>query len=204
MAFSYLATFIDDFENMNLEVVRRRTHREKEMVLKLIKSRFNSPLTSSVGRLFDAVSALLGVCERSTYEGQAAMELEMALEGSSEDCYPFSYVHNECVVVDPAPLIREILSDLKGHVPVGTISLRFHNSMVAMIADVCGKLRERFKINRVALSGGCFQNTYLLSRSIEQLEKVGFEIFYHKKVPPNDGGISLGQALVANECLIRK
>ena len=202
MALSYLATFIDGFEALDLEVVRKRTDKEKEVVLKLIRSRFNSPLTSSMGRLFDAVSALLGICERSTYEGQAAIELEMALEEDTEDCYPFLY-HDEddCYTINPAPVIKEICADLKATKPIGYISTTFHNSIIAMIVETCSRLRDAFSINRVALSGGCFQNTYLLSRSIERLAGEGFEVFYHQQIPPNDGGLALGQALIANEQL---
>jgi hydrogenase maturation protein HypF len=202
MTLSYLATFMDGCEDLDLDVMKKRTDKEKEMVLKLIKSRFNSPLTSSMGRFFDAVSALLNICEHSTYEGQAAMELEMALEGETEDSYPLLY-HNEngCLTISPEPLIREICSDIRKAKPIGYISTTFHNSIVGMIIETCSKLRDAFSINRVALSGGCFQNTYLLSRSIERLTSEGFEVFRHQKVPPNDGGLALGQALIANEKL---
>jgi hydrogenase maturation protein HypF len=200
MTLSYLATFMDGCEHLDLEVMKKKTDKEKEMVLKLIKSGFNSPLTSSMGRLFDAVSALLNICEHSTYEGQAAMELEMVLEGGTEDFYPLLF-HNEngCLTISPEPLIREICSDIKAAKSIGYISTTFHNSIVGMIIETCSKLRDAFSINRVALSGGCFQNTYLLSRSIEQLIGEGFEVFCHQKVPPNDGGLALGQALIANE-----
>ncbi len=202
MALSYLTTYVNNFQELALDIFQKRTPREKEMVVKLIHSRFNSPLTSSMGRLFDAVSALLGICEHSTYEGQAAIELEMSLKGGSQDCYPFLYhQEDDCYTINPEPLIREICSDLKAAKPIGNISTAFHNSIVRMIIETCNKLRDAFKINRVALSGGCFQNAYLLSRTIEKLIGEGFEPFYHKRVPPNDGGLALGQALIANEKL---
>ena len=202
MTLSYLATFMDGVENLNLAVVKKRTDKEKEMVLKLIKAGFNSPLTSSMGRLFDAVSSLLGICDQSTYEGQAAMELEMVMEKETRECYPLSYQdENGCLTISPEPLIREICSDLKTGKPAGYISGKFHNSIITMLVETCIRLRDAWKLSRVALSGGCFQNTYLLSRSIEMLINEGFEVFYHQKVPPNDGGIALGQALIANECL---
>ena len=170
MTLSYLATFMDGFEDLDLEVVRQRTDREKEIVLKLIKSGFNSPLTSSMGRLFDAVSALIGICDQSTYEGQAAMELEMALEGETSDCYPFLYHHeNDCCTISPEPVIRGICSDLQAGKPAGYISVKFHNSIITMLVETCTRLRDELKLNRIALSGGCFQNTYLLSGSIERL-----------------------------------
>jgi hydrogenase maturation protein HypF len=202
MTLSYLATFVDGFDDLNLDVVSKRSDKEKEMVLKLIKSGFNSPLTSSMGRLFDSVSALLGICDQSTYEGQAAMELEMVLERETGDCYPLSYQdQNDCVIISPAPLIRKICSDLKTGKPAGYISGKFHNSIISMLVETCIRFRDAWKLNRIALSGGCFQNTYLLSRSIEMLTGEGFEVFYHQKVPPNDGGLALGQALIANERL---
>ena len=202
MALSYLATFVDEFKDLNLDVVSKRTDEEKEMVLKLVKSGFNSPLTSSMGRLFDAVSALLGICDQSTYEGQAAMELEMALNERTGDSYSFFY-HNEngYLTINPEPLIRGICSDLNAGKQTGYISARFHNSIITMLVETCIKLRDVWKLNRIALSGGCFQNTYLLSRSIEGLTGEGFEVFFHQMVPPNDGGLALGQALIANEHL---
>ncbi len=202
MALSYLATFADGFEDLDLEVLRKRGSREKEIVLKLITSHFNSPLTSSMGRLFDSASALLGICEQSTYEGQAAMELEMALEGDTDDHYPFDCQEESgSYSISPAPLIRGMLLDLKKNEPAGAISLKFHNSIVTMLTDMCSKLREEWNSNRVALSGGCFQNTYLLTQSIARLTRAGFDVLYHQKVPPNDGGIALGQAVIANERL---
>jgi len=202
MALSYLATFADGLEKLNLEVLRKRDPQEKEIVLKLITSRFNSPLTSSMGRLFDATSALLGICEQSTYEGQAAMELEMALEGNTEDHYPFDFQQESgSYSISPAPLIRGMLLDLKENRSAGYISAKFHNSIVTMLTGMCSRLREEWNSNRVALSGGCFQNTYLLTQSIARLTRAGFEVLYHQKVPPNDGGIALGQAVIANERL---
>jgi len=203
MALSYLATFLgSEIEELDLEIVRKRSDKEMDIVLKLIRSRFNSPLTSSMGRLFDGVSALLGICERSTYEGQAAMELEWAITGEAEEVYPFLYQQKEgCQVVNPAPLIKGILCDLEDNRSPGYISSKFHNSIVIMILKVCCSLRKAWGLNRIALSGGCFQNTYLLSKSIEKLVVEGFKVFFHQRVPPNDGGLALGQALIANEIL---
>ncbi|MBN1548209.1 MAG: carbamoyltransferase HypF [Syntrophaceae bacterium] len=202
MALSYLATFMDGFEDLDLDVVNKRTVKEKEIVLKLIRSGFNSPLTSSMGRLFDAVSALLGICETSTYEGQAAMELEMAKEGDTEDHYPFLYQQErECQTINPSPLLKSLILDLKEGRSSGYISSKFHNSIVTMVVNTCSALRDQLGLNNVALSGGCFQNIYLLSESINRLKEKGFEVFHHRKVPANDGGIALGQALIANERL---
>jgi len=203
MALSYLATFSDiEIENDKLDLFNKRTPKEKAIVLKLVRSSFNSPLTSSMGRLFDAVSAMLAICEKSTYEGQAAMELEMAMEGNIEEYYSFLYQQEEGYwTINPSPLIKGIISDLKESKSSGYISSKFHNSIVTMIVDICSTVRDDSRINKVALSGGCFQNIYLLSESINRLTNKGFEVFHHRKVPTNDGGISLGQALVANERL---
>lgn len=203
MTLSYLATFMgSEIEELDLEVLNKRTVKEKEIVLKLVRSQFNSPLTSSMGRLFDAVSALLGICEKSTYEGQAAMELEMAMNGDTDEYYPFSYQQEEeCNIINPSPLVKGILLDLKEDKSLGHFSSKFHNSIINMIVEVCCSLRDKWGLNRAALSGGCFQNTYLLSKSITKLTSAGFEVFFHQEVPPNDGGLALGQALIANKIL---
>jgi hydrogenase maturation protein HypF len=203
MTLSYLATFLgSECEGLDLEVLTKRTIKERKIVLKQIRAQFNAPLTSSMGRLFDAVSALLGICEKSTYEGQAAMELEWAMKEDTDAYYAFLYQQEEerCSI-NPSPLLRGILSDLKEDKPLGYISTKFHNSIVTMIVKVCCSLRDKWKLNRVALSGGCFQNTYLLSKSITGLTHAGFDVLFHQKVPPNDGGLALGQALIANKIL---
>jgi hydrogenase maturation protein HypF len=200
MALSYLATFLGDRGHENPETIRKQSSHDREMVLKLIRTGFNSPPTSSMGRLFDAVSALLGVCGESTYEGQAAMELEMAMDTGTEEEYDFIYQEQEeSYLINPSPLLQGICDDLKDGKPAGHISTKFHNSIAAMIEAVCLRLKEKYKLDRVALSGGCFQNAYLLSRSIGILKGAGFAALHHRLVPPNDGGIALGQALIANE-----
>jgi hydrogenase maturation protein HypF len=157
-----------------------------------------------MGRLFDAVSALLGVCEESTYEGQAAMELEMAVDNGTQDHYNFLYQEQEgSCSINPSPLLKGICADTKAGKPVGYISTKFHNSIAAMIVAVCRRLKERYRLDRVALSGGCFQNGYLLSQSISGLRQAEFSVLHHQSIPPNDGGIALGQALIANERIMK-
>jgi hydrogenase maturation protein HypF len=203
MALSCLVTFCGDCGYHDLEMIGKQSARDKELVLKLIRSGFNSPLTSSMGRLFDAVSALLGVCEESTYEGQAAMELEMAVDKGTEAYYDFLYQQQEgSCSINPSPLLKGMCADIKAGKPTGYISAKFHNSIAAMIVAVCCRLKERYGLDKVALSGGCFQNGYLLSRSISGLRRAGFTVLHHQNVPPNDGGIALGQALIANEHFI--
>ena len=163
-----------------------------------IQSRLGSPLTSSMGRLFDAVSALLGVCREATYEAQAAIELEMLADETVTDSYPWPIPRGRYpIAIDSAPLFEAILADLSAGVPTPVISARFHNSVAAMVAEVCSVIRQRERLNRVALSGGVFQNLYLLKRTLHHLRERSFELHIHHQVPTNDGCIALGQAVVA-------
>ncbi len=171
---------------------------ELALVRRLMAAEVNSPLTSSCGRLFDAISALVGVRGVVNYEGQAAIELEMLAAEGVDDAYPWRLLRRTPMVIDPAPLVRGVVADLLAGVEVGVISARFHNTIAAIVATVCSAARQRTGVGRVALSGGCFQNVYLLGRTIDALEREGFEVLTHHLVPANDGGIALGQAVVAN------
>jgi hydrogenase maturation protein HypF len=177
---------------------------ELALVRRLIATGVNSPPTSSCGRLFDAISALAGVRGVVNYEGQAAIELEMLAAEGVDDAYDWRLLRRTPMVVDPAPLLRGVVADLQGGVDVGVISARFHNTIAAIVADVCSAARQKTGVGRVALSGGCFQNVYLLGRTIDALEREGFEVLIHHLVPANDGGIALGQAVIANACLSGK
>jgi hydrogenase maturation protein HypF len=147
--------------------------------------------TSSAGRLFDAVAALAGVRVRSMFEGQAAMELEFVAEGEAgEDAYPF-VVHD--AELDWAPMLRAILADRDAGLPVARISRTFHNTLAEMIVAVA----KRERVPRVCLTGGCFQNRLLAEQAIARLAAAGFAPYWHQRVPPNDGGIALGQLLAA-------
>lgn len=182
-----LALF-DRIDPMELAIVKRQ-----------IERRINSPLTSSCGRLFDAVSSLLGVCDVATYEGQAAIELEMLADESVEEGYHWPLPKGRFpLIIDEGSIFGDIICDLKAGVPTAVISARFHNALAEMVSEVCGIIRERDGLNKVALSGGVFQNLYLLKRTLSQLRKRGFEPYIHHQVPCNDGGIALGQAVIAN------
>jgi hydrogenase maturation protein HypF len=174
---------------------------ELALVRRLMAAGVNSPLTSSCGRLFDAISALVGVRGVVNYEGQAAIELEMLAAEGVDDTYEWRLLRRSPIIIDPAPLLRGVVTDLLAGVDVGVISARFHNTIAAIVADVCRVARQKTGVGRVALSGGCFQNVYLLGRTIDALERDGFEVLIHHLVPANDGGIALGQAVVANACL---
>jgi hydrogenase maturation protein HypF len=177
--------------------------RELALVRRMMAAKVNCPLTSSCGRLFDAVSALLGVRGVVNYEGQAAIELEMLAAEGVDEVYDWSRPSSYPIIIDPAPLLRGIVSDLRRGVEVAVISAKFHNTIADIIVGVSRVARERTGINRVALSGGVFQNTYLLGRTLDGLESHGFEALTHHQVPTNDGGIALGQAVIANARLSR-
>jgi hydrogenase maturation protein HypF len=172
---------------------------------KMLDCGFNTPRTSSAGRLFDAVAALAGLRQRVSYEGQAAMELEWQAAQVSEDAaYPFELGEvsegepDACtLLVDTRPLIRAVADDAREGASPGTIGRRFHTTMVEMIAAVCQELRRATRLDAVALSGGVFLNALLTSEVAARLGEDGFRIYRHRLVPPNDGGLSLGQLAVA-------
>lgn len=161
----------------------------------------NSPLTSSAGRLFDAVAALTGVRQGNSFEGQAAMELEFAItEGAEGDVYPFTLDlrrgesgATDLIIADWGPMVLALLADLRHGVPVGTVSTRFHRTLAEIIVAVA----QRVALERVALSGGCFQNRFLTERAVQRLEAAGFRPYWHQRIPPNDGGIAVGQIVAA-------
>jgi hydrogenase maturation protein HypF len=174
-------------------------------VEKMLTTGFNTPMTSSAGRLFDAVAALAGLRQRVTYEGQAAMELEWQATGIMDDrAYPFSLDRlaagdssEPAWIVDTRPLIRAVALDAEGGTPAAHIGRRFHNTMVELIAVVCEHIRRVTQIDAVVLSGGVFMNALLTSESQKRLTSDGFRVYRHRLVPPNDGGLSLGQLAVA-------
>ncbi|MFP4321344.1 MAG: carbamoyltransferase HypF [Anaerolineales bacterium] len=154
----------------------------------------NTPLTSSMGRLFDAVSALLGVCTATSYEGQAAILLEARADPQAEGAYAFK---STAQGYDPAPVLAGLLADLRVGVPVPTLAGRFHNSVARLIVTVCADLARAAGVQEVALSGGVFQNVTLLAKTLPLLEQAGLTALVHRRVPPNDGGLALGQAMIA-------
>jgi hydrogenase maturation protein HypF len=175
--------------------------REIDLVSRMITRGINTVLTSSCGRLFDAVASIVGLRHEVTFEGQAAIELEMAAQAGIEGAYSFDIDSSEPAQIDMRPTIREIVRDVGSTEPVGVIAARFHNTIAAVIAEMCQRIRASEKLNRVCLSGGTFQNMYLLERTLALLRKLEFEVFTHSAVPPNDAGIALGQAVIANEIL---
>lgn len=200
MAVSYLFRhFRREFLSFKLPFLREINPKQVDFSLQMIERNVNSPLTSSCGRLFDAVSALTGVRQRVNYEAQAAIELEMALHApEKETAYPF-YLQEEgnSVLIRTRPLFEAIVRDVALQVPLPIVSGRFHNGLIAIFSQIANTLRDSQQLNRVCLSGGTFNNVYLIQNLSRELERAGFEVFMQTEVPTGDGGLSLGQALVA-------
>jgi hydrogenase maturation protein HypF len=167
---------------------------EPPILRQMLEKSVRTPRTSSAGRLFDAVAAITGVCEEASFEGQAAMQLEFAIDPAVDDFYPYTIQSRDVLHIDWEPMIRELTSDVQNRVSAGTIAARFHNTLVEIIADVAARIGEM----RVILTGGCFQNRYLTERAVRRLASTGFLPYWHQRVPPNDGGIALGQAVAAD------
>ncbi len=186
---------------LELPFLRCIPEKRVALVRQMLQRRFNTILTSSCGRLFDAVAALIGIRNEATFEGQAAIELEVATMDGIEDVYGFDIEDGPPASIDMRPMIRAIVRDLRDGVAAGVIASRFHNTVAEVIAEVCRRIRSADHLKRVCLSGGTLQNMYLLGRSVRLLRAARFEVFLHSRIPPNDGGIALGQAVIANELL---
>jgi hydrogenase maturation protein HypF len=169
----------------------------------MLSRRINTIPTSSAGRLFDAVASLIGLRHSVSFEGQAAMLLEAiaAPDSVNADPYDFELTGSSPTDIDLRPMIREIVAGVEAGQLQPILAARFHSTLIAVVAEVCRRMRSTLQLSRVCLSGGCFQNAILLSGCIETLRRDGFEVFTHREVPANDGGISLGQAAIACEHL---
>jgi hydrogenase maturation protein HypF len=178
-----------------------RPRDEVRLVRQALEKKINCPVTSSCGRLFDAVSALCGVRGSISFEGQAAIELEMILDESEGGGYPAAISEDGPMIIRTAPLIAAIVRDLNRGADPGRVSARFHNWLVYALHNAAVRLREKENLQTVALSGGCFQNAYLLQNLKMTLESSGFNVIINRLVPANDGGISFGQVVVARALL---
>jgi hydrogenase maturation protein HypF len=191
----------DEAAELPLAAVRQAGERNARLIARLVEHKLNTPPTSSAGRLFDAVSALVGMpgTERTTYEGQAAVELELVADGPAHSGYPFRLrAHNGGWVVETQAIIRGVVEDLLSGRGAGEISSRFHRTMAELVVAGCEHIRKAGGPGAVALSGGTFQNMLLLNQTINLLKKKGFVIYRHRRVPANDGGLALGQAILAD------
>ncbi|NIT14848.1 MAG: hypothetical protein GTN99_11615 [Candidatus Dadabacteria bacterium] len=187
----------------NLAPLKTFSSSEISILTTMIQKKLNTPLTSSVGRLFDAVSSILGLCQQNTFEGKAAMKLEFAIEElKTEESYEYKIIkdtqnQNPSFTVDWAPTIKAILEDLNLKTPVKSISAKFHNTLIEIIISMARRVGEE----KVVLTGGCFQNKYLLENAIDRLNSEGFSTYWPERIPPNDGGIALGQIVAASRMI---
>lgn len=198
MAVVYLQqAFGDGFLDLDIPFVQRLNLKAWRVLQQMIRQDMNSPLTSGMGRLFDAVSSLLGLRDTVCYEGEAAIALEMAADDTCQDGYRFELeAHGSRICTEP--VLRHLVRDVQARLPVPIIAAKFHRAVAEVIARVATRIRAAGGPTRVVLSGGVFQNRLLLEWTWQGLEASGLEVFVHHRVPTNDGGIALGQALVAD------
>jgi hydrogenase maturation protein HypF len=201
MAVAYLhQAFGTEAAKIARRLLKRIERRRLDAVFQLIEKRVNTPLTSSTGRLFDAAASLLDVCHVNTYEGQGPMEMESLVwqKRPHGQSYPYQIEDTDGkIVIEVSPMIRSIVADLNRKRAGSYVACKFHNTVAAYTLDACSRIRKSHGLGGVALSGGVFQNMYLTEKLSELLDADGFKVYRHRAVPPNDGGISLGQAAVA-------
>jgi hydrogenase maturation protein HypF len=195
MAFSYLFRYFGgNFDFRSIKSFGSISDREMMIVKEMIQKKINCPLSSGAGRLFDAVSALLGLCTTETFDSEAPMRLESAVDCKTKEFYPFSSQAD----LEFAETFAAILEDLpKKSIP--HIATKFHNTVGQAILEICRRIREETELDKVVLSGGVFQNKYLLERSLQLLSENRFRVYTNHLVPTNDGGISLGQMIIASK-----
>jgi len=183
------------FERNDLPTVAAFAKGELAAMKAMLVKKLNSPVTSSMGRLFDALASLIGLRQKMRFEGQAAMELEFAMNGiETDESYHLPLItRHPSLILDWSPMIEAILSDVQKGVAIGRMSAMFHNALAEAVVAVAKRTGER----RVVLSGGCFQNRCLTERTVRRLQAEGFQPYWHQRVPPNDGGIALGQVVAA-------
>jgi hydrogenase maturation protein HypF len=187
-------------EVAELPVVGLREAQERDVLERMVEAGVRSPWTSSMGRLFDGVSALLGVRERCRYEAQAAIELEQLIEPGVRAAPLAWELHRQeqPLRIDPRPMVRELAQEVRRRgAKAAELSLRFHCTVVEMVGETCAEIRRRTGLSRVVLSGGVWQNEFVLRGAYEALTGAGFQVHVHRVVPANDGGVALGQAAVA-------
>ncbi|MEE4609172.1 MAG: carbamoyltransferase HypF [Desulfobacteraceae bacterium] len=189
--------FGDGWQRLDLPLFAATPVAKLDLAARMARSGVNAPPTSSLGRLFDAVAALCGLNAQVRYEGQAAMELEMAADPQAPGRYPYEVAPGAVLTVRTAPMIRAVAADLGAGVPVSVVAGRFHRTVIDLFVNLCRQVRQRTGLDQVALSGGVFQNVIVLEGMIRALADAGFQVYTPEQVPANDGGISLGQAVAA-------
>jgi len=200
VALSYLIKhYVKDLSSLDLPFLRDIDPRRLHVIQQMIDRQVHSPRTSSCGRLFDAVASLVGIRSTVNYEAQAAIELEMAAHNSTDEgAYAFDLIPDgPHWQIGTLSLFQSLLRDIRRKASIADISRRFHAGLAALFADLAEKIRAQSKLNRVCLSGGCFHNVLLFQLLVDNLRAKSFEVYFHSEVPAGDGGISLGQAMVA-------
>lgn len=199
MAVSYLYdAFGEEFYSLDLPVFKEIDEKKIWFIVEMISKQINSPSTSSLGRFFDGIAAIIGIRNYVVFEGQAAMELEMLAGKSIKESYNFEWISGDMHKVLLQPIVCAVVDDMKKGVHPSNISGKFHATIIKLFSELCEVIRKESGLNRIALSGGVFQNSIILTGLMEKLEEKGFQVFTHTQVPANDGGISLGQAMVAS------
>ena len=191
---------VDVIDSLPMEVSRE----QDESALEMLAGDFNCPPASSLERWFDAVAGLCGLVERNRYEGEAPMRLEAALDHNVDDAYAFRIQGTGPFEIDLRLMVEGLVFDLEEGASAAAVSAKFHNTVVRFLAAAAQKAREETALNVVALSGGCFANRYLTANLLDELSAAGFEVLTHRTIPCNDGGVALGQAVVAaSRCAVR-
>jgi hydrogenase maturation protein HypF len=194
MALAFLLKYAsDDGEIPELPFLENIGQEKRSLVRMAIEKNINSPLTSSAGRLFDAVAAMTGLCNFASFHSEAPMRLENAMDVSETGAYDFHLDKT----INPGLIIIGIVHDIQNKIPVSKISAKFHRTIVMIIVEIALRLRKETGISKIVLSGGTFQNRFLLSESVNYLKKNEFTVFSQGHVPSNDGGIALGQLAIA-------
>jgi len=197
MALAHLWAAGIDWED-GLPPVQEICAQDRSILKNQLEQHINTPLTSSMGRFFDAAAALIGVRQTATYEGQAAIELEALADPHETGVYPL--ITRESII-DPAPLWQSLLADWQAGLPAPVLSARFHNSLVLLAVQICRQIRSESGCQTAALSGGVWQNRFLLERTAPALTQAGFRVLVHRRTPPNDGCIAIGQVMVVSQQL---
>ncbi len=199
MALSHLWEYQLDWD-YSIPSVTALCMEDRTLLESQLKRKINTPSTSSMGRLFDAAASIMGINHRVNYEGQAAIEMEALIDEKETKFYSIEIENN---LINPRPLFESLIIDQQNNVSINKMAARFHNSIVQFSTNICTIIRKESGINSVALTGGVWQNKVLLDNTIKKLKKERFDVMIHHNVPTNDGGISLGQALIASKFIIK-
>ncbi|MEQ8198371.1 MAG: Sua5/YciO/YrdC/YwlC family protein, partial [Clostridiaceae bacterium] len=199
MGLAYILETLREDKDLNYKSIIENLWGKKSFdILKAIEADINCPETSSMGRFFDAVTSIIGLRDILSYDGQGAVELEALISERCMESYSYNINKAECYVLEVHNTIKEILEDISEGITKEILSSKFHNTVIKFTVDMCKLIRNDYGINKAALSGGVFQNAYLFENITKDLEKEGFIVYTHKNLPCNDGGLSLGQIIVAD------